>query len=55
LNNYFGSLAKSVENLTSAEGDTARLKDEFGRLSNNLSSLNNIYGNMLSAMSAPRS
>jgi len=44
-----------ASNLNDTEGAAVKMKDEFGKLSKNLTTLNNIYGNMLSAMSAPRS
>lgn len=54
MNQFYGNLAKAVENLSGAEQSTRVMKDEFAKLGKNLSTLNNIYGNMLSAMSAPR-
>ena len=42
-------------NLTDTEGAAVKMKEEFSKLSKNLTSLNNIYGSMLTAMSAPRS
>ncbi len=54
LNQFYGKLAKAVENLSGAEDSTRQMKEEFGKLGKNLASLNNIYGNMLSAMSTPR-
>ncbi len=40
-----------IKNLKSSVDETQKYRDEIGRLSQNLSELNNIYGNMLSAMS----
>jgi gliding motility-associated protein GldL len=54
LNNYYASLSKTVENLSDSEDAARQLKDQFNRLNQNLSSLNTVYGNMLSAMSTPR-
>lgn len=54
LNNYYASLSKAMENLVDSEDATTRLKQEFGKLNDNLNTLNTVYGNMLSAMSAPR-
>lgn len=54
LNNFYSSLSRAVENLSDSESATNQLKDEFGRLNQNLASLNTVYGNMLSAMAAPR-
>jgi uncharacterized protein YukE len=39
-----------MNNLSESEQATAQFKDEIGQLNQNLSNLNNIYGNMLSAM-----
>ena len=52
LNSFYGQLAQAVENLSGAEASTRQMKDEFAKLGKNLSSLNNIYGNMLTAMSS---
>jgi gliding motility-associated protein GldL len=54
LNTFYQSLSRAVENLSDSESATNQLKDEFGRLNQNLASLNTVYGNMLSAMAAPR-
>lgn len=54
LNNYYASLSKAMENLADSEDSTTKLKQEFTRLNENLNTLNTVYGNMLSAMSAPR-
>ena len=40
-----------MANLNSSLDDTKRYKEEIGKLSQNLSKLNTVYGNMLSAMS----
>jgi gliding motility-associated protein GldL len=54
LNTFYQSLSRAVENLSDSESATSQLKDGFGRLNQNLQSLNTVYGNMLSAMAAPR-
>lgn len=54
LNSYYANLAKTIENISGSQESTAELKEEFGKLSRNLSALNNVYGNMLSAMAQPR-
>ena len=54
LNTFYASLARAVENLGDAEGATNQLKSEFSSLNQNLHTLNTVYGNMLSAMTAPR-
>lgn len=52
LNTFYASLSKAVENLVDSEEATRSLKTEFTKLSSNLNTLNNVYGNMLSAMAA---
>jgi len=54
LNTFYSTLSRAVENLADSEADTKQLRTEFTKLNSNLSTLNNIYGNMLSAMSAAR-
>jgi gliding motility-associated protein GldL len=50
MNKFYGSLSAAMENLTDASKDTAQFKDEVAKLTQNLHSLNNVYGNMLTAM-----
>jgi gliding motility-associated protein GldL len=50
LTSFMGNLSKTVANLSDTENSTLKMKEEFSKLSDNLSSLNNVYGNMLSAM-----
>lgn len=54
LNSFYAGLSKAVENLSDAEGATSQLRNEFNNLNQNLHTLNTVYGNMLSAMTAPR-
>jgi gliding motility-associated protein GldL len=54
LNSFYAGLSKAVENLSDAEGATSQLRNEFNNLNHNLHTLNTVYGNMLSAMTAPR-
>jgi len=54
MNAYYTSLSKAVENLSDSESATGELKNSFGKLNDNLRSLNQVYGNMLTAMTAPR-
>jgi gliding motility-associated protein GldL len=54
LSNFTGGLSNTVANLTAIEGDTAAMKDQIGKLNANLDNLNQVYGNMLSAMSGSR-
>lgn len=52
LNTFYASLSKTVENLVDSEDSARQLRTEFGKLNQNLNTLNTVYGNMLSAMSA---
>ncbi|GHA65915.1 type IX secretion system motor protein PorL/GldL [Pontibacter akesuensis] len=50
MNKFYGNLSMAMENLTDASKDTEQFKQEVGRLTQNLHSLNTVYGNMLTAM-----
>ncbi|WP_114782833.1 type IX secretion system motor protein PorL/GldL [Botryobacter ruber] len=50
MSKFYGNLSAAMENLSDASKDTEQLKDEVGKLTKNLYSLNNVYGNMLTAM-----
>ncbi|MDX5345739.1 MAG: gliding motility protein GldL [Hymenobacteraceae bacterium] len=50
MNRFYGNLSLAMENLTDAAKDTEQFKDEVGKLTQNLHSLNTVYGNMLNAM-----
>lgn len=47
---FYDSLAELMKNLHDSVDDTRRYKTEISSLSTNLSALNTIYGNMLTAM-----
>ncbi|MFN4121699.1 MAG: gliding motility protein GldL [Flavobacteriales bacterium] len=47
----YEGLELMMSNLNASIADTQKYKEEIAQLSNNLSSLNTIYGNMLNAMS----
>lgn len=46
----YGNIALLLNNLNDSVEDTKRYKEEIAKLGNNLSALNTVYGNMLSAM-----
>lgn len=48
----YAGIQQLMEHLSASVTDTKKYRDEMASLSNNLSSLNTIYGNMLTAMSA---
>ena len=50
----YAGIAEVMENLGASIDDTRRYRDEVARLSENLSQLNTVYGNMLNAMSIGR-
>jgi len=55
MNKFYHSMASTMQNFSESLEDSQQFKVEVARLSKNLGSLNSIYGNMLSAMSQPRS
>lgn len=54
LGDYHKSMTSLITNITATEKGTAVLKDEVSKLGKNLSSLNNVYGTMLSAMATSK-
>ncbi|MFI5221380.1 MAG: gliding motility protein GldL [Bacteroidia bacterium] len=50
INEFVGNISKVVSSLNETQGQTENFKTEIGKLSKNLTALNNVYGNMLSAM-----
>lgn len=49
----YSGITALMQNLSDSVEDTKRYKENIAELANNLSSLNTVYGNMLSAMSIP--
>lgn len=54
MNKFYQNLSDTMQNFNDSISDSKQFKEEIGRLAKNLSSLNAIYGNMLSAMNQPR-
>ncbi len=54
MNKFYQNLSLTMHNFNESLEDSKQFKDEVGQLAKNLSSLNAIYGNMLSAMNQPR-
>lgn len=54
MNKFYQNLSDTMQNFNDSINDSKQFKEEIGRLAKNLSSLNAIYGNMLSAMNQPR-
>lgn len=55
INEFVGNLSKVVNSLSETQSETEHFKKEIGKLSTNLTALNNVYGNMLAAMNVNRS
>ncbi|HVW95469.1 MAG TPA: gliding motility protein GldL [Mucilaginibacter sp.] len=54
MNKFYSDMAVTLRNFNDSANDSKQFKDEVNRLAKNLSTLNSIYGNMLSAMNQPR-
>src|SRR5687768_4278514 len=50
MNNFYGNLVTASQTMQDSVGDAKRAHDQIAKLAGNLSNLNTIYGNMLSAM-----
>jgi gliding motility-associated protein GldL len=51
---FYDGLAELMKNLHESVDDTKKYRQEMATLSSNLTALNTVYGNMLSAMNVPR-
>ncbi len=54
MNKFYSNLSLTMQNFNESMEDSKQFKEEVGKLAKNLSSLNSVYGNMLSAMNQPR-
>ena len=50
MNNFYGNLVTASQTMQGSVDDAKRAHEQIARLAGNLSNLNTIYGNMLSAM-----
>jgi uncharacterized phage infection (PIP) family protein YhgE len=50
MNNYYGKLSEASNAMSSSAADAVRAKEQIALLADNLTKLNQIYSNMLSAM-----
>ena len=50
MNKFYSNLSSAMENMADASKDTDKFKKELSSLTGNITSLNNVYGGMLSAM-----
>jgi gliding motility-associated protein GldL len=48
--NLYKGIQGLVKDLTESAGDTKKYREQITKLNDNLSALNNVYGNMLAAM-----
>jgi len=54
LNTFYGKLAEASQTMMGTVEDAGKAKDQISALANNLTKLNSVYGNMLSAMQVGR-
>ncbi len=50
LNNFYGKLAQTSQAMEGSVEDAKKAQEQIGKLASNLGRLNQVYGNMLSAM-----
>jgi gliding motility-associated protein GldL len=50
LNQFYGKLSETAAVMNNSAEDAKRVQEQIGNLANNLGRLNNVYGNMLTAM-----
>lgn len=50
LNSFYGKMAEASQAMMNSVDDAQKAKEQIGTLASNLSKLNSVYGNMLSAM-----
>jgi hypothetical protein len=50
MNSFFGNLTAVSQSMQGSVEDAKKTQEQIGLLAKNLGSLNNVYGNMLSAM-----
>ena len=50
LNQFYGKLSQASSAMVSSADDAVKAKEQIAALANNLGKLNQLYGNMLTAM-----
>jgi gliding motility-associated protein GldL len=50
MNNFYGHLTAASETMQNSVSDAKKAHEQIAKLAGNLSNLNTIYGNMLTAM-----
>ena len=50
MNKFYNNLTSAIENLNESVDDTKKYRENLTVLNRNLGALNNVYGNMLTAM-----
>ena len=53
MSNFYTKLNEAMADLAATADDTKRYRENMHQLNGNLTTLNNVYGNMISAMRAP--
>ncbi len=54
MSKFYQDMSVTLQNFTTSANDSKQFKEEVARLTKNVSALNSVYGNMLSAMNQPR-
>ncbi|MBY0245449.1 MAG: gliding motility protein GldL [Sphingobacteriaceae bacterium] len=54
MNKFYQNLASTMDNFNDSMEDSKAVKEQVGKLADNLSALNSVYGNMLTAMNPAR-
>lgn len=54
MNNFYSKMQEAIANMNDSIEDTKEYKDQMMALNKNLSSLNSVYGNVLSAFNRPQ-
>jgi hypothetical protein len=50
LNSFYGQLTETSKSMLTSAEDAKKVQEQLGGLAGNLTKLNSIYGNMLTAM-----
>lgn len=53
MNNFYSRMQEAMANMDASVEDTRKYKEQMEALNNNLTSLNSVYGNVLSAFNRP--
>ena len=53
LNKFYSNISGALESMAEAGKETSAFQAELNKLTSNISALNKVYGNMLTAMRGP--